>query len=116
MNSLLRIACYELGYMLRITFYTNYLLSITGTDYYRYDDHLEKVSAGFPRKISVDFASKSFNSSESIPSHLDSVFFDHRDQMLYFFKDDEVFTTTPITISLYGKKHIYINRPIYRPK
>jgi len=65
-----------------------------GDSYYKYDDDADRVSDGFPRKISTDFGSKP-GSSDVIPDHLDAAVFDNRDSMIYFFKADWVSCSSP---------------------
>jgi matrix metalloproteinase-21 len=61
----------------------------SGDSYYKYDDDVDRVAVGYPRKISADFGPKP-NGSDVIPNNLDAVLFDNRDSMLYFFKGDWV--------------------------
>jgi hypothetical protein len=70
-----------------IVYYNSVPFTI-GEDVYKYDNEHDKLSDGWPKKISEVFKGK--DGGESIPSNLDTVFFDMRDKNLYFFKNDMV--------------------------
>ena len=59
--------------------------------YYKYDSDHDRVYPGWPRRIADDFGPRE-GLSDGVPDNIDSVFFDKRDKMLYFFKNDDVST------------------------
>ncbi|CAG5125753.1 unnamed protein product, partial [Candidula unifasciata] len=59
-----------------------------GEHYYMYDSQNDRVVDGWPKRIKDDFGPKS-GTTDSIPSNIDSVFFDTRDKNVYFFKNDD---------------------------
>ncbi|KAK3595878.1 hypothetical protein CHS0354_014708 [Potamilus streckersoni] len=65
-----------------------------GDKYYKYQSEEDRVYDGWPRLIQDDFGPKP-GQTESIPSNLNSVFFDMRDKNLYFFKDEWVYVFDP---------------------
>ncbi|XP_059176612.1 matrix metallopeptidase-21-like [Physella acuta] len=75
------------GYV-QFTPYFSYFFK--GEYYYKYDSSKDHVVAGWPRKISEDFGPKA-GLTESVPDHLDTVFYDLRDKNIYFFKDADVY-------------------------
>ena len=70
-------------------FYNNYYYyhHYVGPDdqYYKYDDDNDQVAPGYPRSIAADFGGGA-NCTEAVPNNLDTVLFDNRDSLLYFFK------------------------------
>lgn len=64
-----------------------------GEDVYKYDNENDKLFEGWPKKISEFFKGK--DGSESVPSNIDTVFFDMRDKNVYFFKNDMVYVYDP---------------------
>ncbi|KAK8743861.1 hypothetical protein OTU49_001301, partial [Cherax quadricarinatus] len=64
-------------------------LFFQGANYYLYDPQLKRVAAGYPRRIAQDFhgpPTPKRPMGRTIPSDIDSVYFDKRDENLYFFK------------------------------
>ncbi|KAL8587048.1 hypothetical protein ACOMHN_023438 [Nucella lapillus] len=61
---------------------------------YRYNNENDTVHDGWPHLIQEDFPTKP-GQSEGIPNNLDSVFFDWRNRLVYFFKDDTVYVYNP---------------------
>ncbi|XP_063603788.1 uncharacterized protein LOC134779485 [Penaeus indicus] len=69
-------------------------LFFKGEHYYMIDPETRNVLPGFPRRIAHDFhgprtAKKPY--PKAIPSNLDAVYFDIRDENLYFFKGRKVY-------------------------
>lgn len=69
-------------------------LFFQGANYYLYDPQLKRVAAGYPRRIAQDFhgpPTPKRPMGRTIPSDIDSVYFDKRDENLYFFKGKKVY-------------------------
>ncbi|XP_076345934.1 matrix metalloproteinase-21-like [Tachypleus tridentatus] len=62
-----------------------------GRYYYLYDSINDQVAPGYPRTISSDFRNIKGSKSPRIPDNIDSVFFDQRNTVLYFFKGKYVY-------------------------
>lgn len=69
--------------------------------YYKYSSETDSVVPGYPRLISQDFGPGP-ESNEFIPSHIDAVFFNNSDNMLYFFKDNWVGLLRGLHVHTYG--------------
>lgn len=68
-------------------------LTYTGELYYVYDPSTESVAPGYPRIISEDFSgppTPKRPNGRAIPGNIDTVYFDKRDENLYFFKGKRV--------------------------
>nr|XP_045595035.1 uncharacterized protein LOC123756091 [Procambarus clarkii] len=69
-------------------------LFFQGEHYYVYDPEAGGVAVGYPRRIAQDFHGPPTPKrplGRTIPSDIDSVYFDKRDENLYFFKGKKVY-------------------------
>ncbi|KAK8399067.1 hypothetical protein O3P69_004264 [Scylla paramamosain] len=69
-------------------------LIFRGEFYYVYDPRTEGVAHGYPRLIAHDFhgpATAKRPKGRTIPNNIDTVYFDKRDENLYFFKGRKVY-------------------------
>ncbi|XP_068205870.1 matrix metalloproteinase-21-like isoform X2 [Palaemon carinicauda] len=69
-------------------------LFFKGEFYYVFDPTTSKVVAGYPRRIAQDFhgpPTAKHRNPKAIPNNIDTVYFDKRDENLYFFKGKKVY-------------------------
>ncbi|KAG0725431.1 Matrix metalloproteinase-21 [Chionoecetes opilio] len=69
-------------------------LMFKGALYYLYDPRTERVLPGYPRRIAHDFhgpPTPKRPRGRSIPNNIDTVYFDKRDENLYFIKGKKVY-------------------------
>ncbi|KAK4317820.1 hypothetical protein Pmani_011144 [Petrolisthes manimaculis] len=69
-------------------------LFFKGDKYYVYDSVAGRVVSGYPRRIAHDFhgpPTAKRPKGRTIPNNIDTVYFDKRDENLYFFKGKKVF-------------------------
>ncbi|XP_067131484.1 matrix metalloproteinase-21-like [Centruroides vittatus] len=79
------------GYAHVWTYSQNNAYFFKGSHYWLYDSNRGQVMAGYPRNISEDFRAVSGSKFPNIPDHIDTVYFDRRDENLYFFKGNLVY-------------------------